>query len=94
MRLIDADALREYWLENGLNERAYGANDFLRLIDDAPVVEAYTREEIKAAMEDRRRVCRNGDCVVCEYKTTGCFTDFTVISKFLSVYRKRKEAGK
>lgn len=62
--------------------------------DGAPLVEAFAAEEIEAAVKDRRHFCRARDCASCEYKTAGCFTDFTVISKFLRVYRKRKEAGK
>lgn len=37
-RLIDADDLREYWLENGENEHIYDANAFLDLIDDASTI--------------------------------------------------------
>lgn len=40
MRLIDADALREVWLENGENEYIYDTNIFLNSIDDAPTVDA------------------------------------------------------
>ena len=51
MRLIDADKLREWWIENGLNERVYDINDFLDSIDaqetavsvDMPI---YNHEEI------------------------------------------------
>lgn len=39
-RLIDADALREYWLENGLNEYVYDTNAFLESIDEQPTVDA------------------------------------------------------
>lgn len=37
-RLIDADALRQDWLENGENEYVYDTNSFLDSIDDAPTV--------------------------------------------------------
>lgn len=40
MRLIDSDALREYWLENGQNEYVYDTNSFLDSIDEAPTVDA------------------------------------------------------
>lgn len=40
MRLIDADALREDWLENGQNEYVYDTNAFLDSIDTAPTIEA------------------------------------------------------
>ena len=37
-RLIDADALREEWLENGENEYVYDTNSFLESIDNAPTI--------------------------------------------------------
>lgn len=37
-RLIDADALREDWLENGENEYIYDTNAFLDSLDDAPTI--------------------------------------------------------
>lgn len=37
-RLIDADALREDWLENGENEYVYDTNAFLNSLDDAPTI--------------------------------------------------------
>lgn len=40
MRLIDADALREYWLDGGSNENIYNTNDFLYELDNAPTVGA------------------------------------------------------
>lgn len=39
MRPIDADALRDEWLFNGLNEKVYNANDFLDSIDDQPTID-------------------------------------------------------
>lgn len=39
-RLIDADALREDWLQNGENEYVYDANAFIESIDCAPTVGA------------------------------------------------------
>lgn len=51
MRLIDADKLREWWLENGLNERVYDTNDFLDSIDEQETavsvdIPIYNHEEI------------------------------------------------
>ena len=43
-RLIDADVLREYWLENGLNEYVYDTNSFLESIDEQPTVEVDSTE--------------------------------------------------
>lgn len=40
MRLIDADEMREDWLENGENEYVYDANAFLASIDEQPTIEA------------------------------------------------------
>lgn len=40
MRLIDADKLREDWLQNGQNEYVYDTNAFLKSIDNAPTVDA------------------------------------------------------
>lgn len=39
MRLIDADGLREYWLENGENEYVYDTNAFLDSIDNQPTID-------------------------------------------------------
>ena len=36
--LIDADMIREDWLENGKNEYVYDTNAFLSSIDDAPII--------------------------------------------------------
>lgn len=40
MRLIDADAMREEWLENGQNEYVYDTNAVLDSIDEQPTIEA------------------------------------------------------
>lgn len=40
MRPIDADALREEWLEFGENEYVYDANAVLYSIDSAPTIDA------------------------------------------------------
>lgn len=40
MRLIDADAMREDWLENGENEYVYDTNAVLDSIDAQPTVDA------------------------------------------------------
>lgn len=37
-RLIDADALRTDWLENGENEYVYDTNAFLDSLDNAPTI--------------------------------------------------------
>ena len=40
VRLIDAEAMREYWLYNGENEYVYDANAVLDSIDEQPSVDA------------------------------------------------------
>ena len=40
MRLIDADKMRENWLENGENEYVYDTNAVLESIDEQPTVDA------------------------------------------------------
>ena len=45
-RLIDADALREDWLENGENEYVYDTNAFLDSLDTAPTIIPVS-EEVK-----------------------------------------------
>lgn len=40
MRLIDADVMREEWLENGENEYVYDTNAILDSIDVQPTIEA------------------------------------------------------
>ena len=37
-RLIDADALRQDWLENGENDYVYDTNSFLYSLDDAHTI--------------------------------------------------------
>jgi rubrerythrin len=39
MRLIDADAMRRDWLENGQNEYVYDTNAVLDSIDDQPTID-------------------------------------------------------
>ena len=38
-RYIDADKLREYWLENGVNEHVYNTNSVLDSIDYQPTAD-------------------------------------------------------
>ena len=40
MRLVDADAMREDWLENGENEYVYDTNAILDSIDEQPTIDA------------------------------------------------------
>lgn len=49
--MIDADAMREEWLENGENEYVYDTNAFLESIDEQPTIEAVPVENIKRIVE-------------------------------------------
>ena len=40
MRLIDANAMRDDWLENGENEYVYDTNAVLTSIDEQPTIDA------------------------------------------------------
>lgn len=40
MRLIDADEMRQDWLENGQNEYVYDTNAVLDSIDEQPTIDA------------------------------------------------------
>lgn len=66
MRLIDADALREDWLQNGENEYVYDANAFLESIDDAPTVDAVEVVHCEDCKYYSRGICWNenitGNC--------------------------------
>jgi len=55
MRLIDADAMRKDWLENGQNEYVYDTNAVLYSIDEQPTIDAV-------------EVVR---CGLCRYEGTG-----------------------
>lgn len=56
-RLIDANALRADWLENGENEYVYDTNSFLSSIDDAPTIDHETLpivQQLRAELERLR----------------------------------------
>jgi hypothetical protein len=59
MRLIDADELRNDWLQNGQNEYVYDTNAFLESIDNAPTVDA----EPVVWCEDCQHSNFNGHCM-------------------------------
>ena len=82
-RLIDANALREDWLENGENEYVYDTNSFLESLDDAPAIDPETlpivrqlREELARATAERdaaQRLLAEHSGVVGMKKVTTCF---------------------
>ena len=63
VRLIDANALREDWLENGENEYVYDTNAVLDSIDAQPTVEAV--EVVHGRWEPRKDVIGFVNCSVC-----------------------------
>lgn len=44
-RLVDADELREDWLEKGKNGYVYGTNSFLYSLDNAPTIIPASKED-------------------------------------------------
>ena len=62
-RLIDAEAMREYWLENGENEYVYDTNAVLDSIDEQPTVDAV--EVVHGRWEPRTDVVGFVRCSVC-----------------------------
>lgn len=63
-RLIDADALREDWLENGENEYVYDTNSFLSSLDDAPTIDLETIPIVRQLREELARVTVERDAAV------------------------------
>lgn len=66
-RLIDADVMREDWLENGQNEYVYDTNAVLDSIDEQPTIEAEPVRHGKweeGAFENSKR------CSVCQKYAT------------------------
>lgn len=64
-RLIDADRMREDWLENGENEYVYDTNAVLESIDEQPTadaVEVVHGEWIKADSMPRSAKCSECNC--------------------------------
>lgn len=61
MRLIDANALREDWLQNGENEYVYDTNSFLSSLDDAPTIDPETIPIVRQLREELARVTAERD---------------------------------
>ena len=72
MRLIDADAMRQDWVENGKNEYVYDTNSVLDSIDAQPTIEA---EPVK---HGRWLICSDGyypycsECKEEPYRKNNC----------------------
>ena len=60
-RLIDANALREDWLENGENEYVYDTNSFLSSIDYAPTIDPETLPIVRQLRAELARVTAERD---------------------------------
>lgn len=84
-RLIDADAMRDDWLENGENEYVYDTNAVLDSIDSQPTVDA-----VKVV---RCRECKyHEDTSVTEYEHC-CLLSKTVRYNDFCSYGERKEGA-
>ena len=70
MRLIDADAMRQDWLENGENEYVYDTNAFLDSIDEQPTIDAVEVVRCKDTGE-----CRMFCCSLCGYGVNDIFVE-------------------
>lgn len=69
MRRIDADALREDWLENGENEYVYDTNAVLESLDAAPTVDAVP---VVRCRDCRHRDPEDHKCDCGENERQGC----------------------
>lgn len=67
-RLIDANALREDWLENGENEYVYDTNSFLESLDDAPTIDPESLPIVRQLREELARVTAERDTAVKDLK--------------------------
>ena len=96
-RYIDADELRKYWLENGINENVYNTNDVLDSIDYQPsadVVEVCRCGECRFNVNNMEKdgydtTDYSGEDIVCSY----FMTDGMQATDFCS-YGKRREGEK
>lgn len=63
-RLIDANALREDWLENGENEYVYDTNSFLESLDDAPTIDPEALPIVRQLRAELARVTAERDALL------------------------------
>lgn len=61
-RYIDADKMREEWLENGENEYVYDTNSVLDSIDEQPTADVVEVETVKAWLNEM--AINNVGCVI------------------------------
>lgn len=97
-RLIDANALREDWLENGENEYVYDTNSFLCSLDDASTVDPETLPIVKQLRAELERVKAELDAareLLAEYSgVDGCKTIKTCFGYPLDEVQRLVEADK
>ena len=78
-RLIDADAMRDDWLENGENEHVYDTNAVLDSIDSQPTVDAVEVVRCKYCIRrydtDECPMCFLIEGKYCEYTNENGFCD-------------------
>ena len=97
-RLIDANALRADWLENGENEYVYDTNSFLSSIDDAPTIDHESlpivqqlREALSKAVAEKEAA----EALLAEYSgVDGCKTIKTCFGYPLDEVQRLVEADK
>lgn len=63
-RLIDANVLRDDWLENGENEYVYDTNSFLSSLDDAPTIDQETLPIVRELREKLELVTKERDAAI------------------------------
>ena len=68
-RLIDANAFREDWLENGENEYVYDTNSFLSSIDDAHTIDPETLPIVRQLRAELARVTAERDAALRELRS-------------------------
>ena len=89
-RYIDADKLREYWLENGVNEHVYNTNSVLDSIDYQPtadVAEVVRCKDCKRCFEKRTK--RNNQLMRFCMRMDG--NEYQVNANDFCSYAERKE---
>lgn len=69
-----------------------GFNPF-KVLNEVPSVEAFTEDEINAAIKDKDRACEDVRCRDCDYRRF-CDASEIQFGLLVNTYRKRKEEGK
>lgn len=94
-RLIDANALREDWLENGENEYVYDTNSFLSSLDNAPTIDPENITVVRQLREELARVTVERDAAVKDLETVMRIyseDDYIGLSCFLCCVCSKNEA--